>query len=137
MKNKYRVCELQICPFDIIETKKSGKIYKADRDNFPYRLCVFDEENKLAIDIDTEKSYRYIQMSLMYFIGNEAKTIEQGKRYAILPLSFNVSDKVYKKAQSIIRRLESGETFVDGNIQSNEEYLELITKKAKQKIKRK
>ena len=140
MKNKYRICELQICPFDIIETKKSGKFYKADRNNFPYRVCVFDEEDKIAIDVLTEKSYRYIQMSLMYFIGNEAKTIEQGKRYAILPLNFELSkhsENEYKKAKKIIKKLTAGEEFTDGNIQSNEEYLELITKKEKQKIKRK
>lgn len=142
MKPKYNICELQICPFDIIDTKK-GRYFKADRNNFPYRLCVFDEESKRVIDVKTETSYEYIEMSLMYFIGNEAKRIEPGKRYAILPLNVNFkkySNKDYKKAQDIIRRLTSGEEFVDGNITSNEDYLNLINSNeqtVKEKIKRK
>ena len=139
MKNKYVICELQICKFSIIENEKKIKLYKADRDNYPYRLCVFNEEEKIAIDVETEKAYEYIEMSLMYFIGNEAKRIEDGKRYAILPLRIemsNHSEKDYKKAQNIIKKLNSGVEFAYGNIQSNEDYLEMINKKEKKKIKR-
>lgn len=137
MKNKYRICELQVCPFDITKTEK-GKFYKADRNDFPYRLCVLDEESKKAIDVELETSYDYIEMSTLYFLENEAKKIVEGKRYAILPLP--VSKQNYKKiekANGISRRLSAGEDFIDGNVYDNLEYLALLNKDNKKKIKRK
>ena len=84
--NKYSICWLQICPFEISKERK----FKPNREEYPYRLCVFDKNDKRVIDVKTEKEYEYIYTSSIYFMLEEAKRIEEGKRYAIRELHSSI-----------------------------------------------
>ena len=93
----------------------------------------------IAIDVELEVSYDYIEMSTVYFLGAEAKKIEKEKRYAILPISFShlkYPKSMLRKAEEFVDRLTSGEEFIDGNIYDNENYLKMINSKEKQKVKK-
>ena len=99
--NRYIVCWLQICPFE----RLNGGILKPNRDDYPYRLCVLDKKKDIVIDIKTSHKYNYIHTSLVYFLKEEAKKIEDGKRYAINELHssiFLVTEKKKKKSREII-----------------------------------
>lgn len=136
MDKKYEFCSFQICPFEI--TGESTKLYHPLRDKYPYRNCIFDEENRKVIDIDLEMQYDYVEMSLMYFIGKEASRIEENKRYAILKLApFYYDDKIIKKAQAIREKLMHGYIFQDGNDINNEQYLSIVNSKKDKKVKQK
>lgn len=132
--NKYEICWLQICPFDIIITDNGTKLYKPDRENFTYRLCVLNEATEKCIDVKTQQEYDYIQTSLMYFIGQSAQKIEIGKRYGIQKLSNfrSIDEKEIKLINKIISRLQKGEKFPSGNDMSNEEYLKKISSESDQ-----
>lgn len=135
MDNNYEICSLQICPF-----KVNNSIYKPDRNNYPYRLCVLDKFNKKAIDVLSGYCYDYIETSLVYFIGNESKKIKEGKRYAIMKLGANYvhfTQSDMNEANNIIKRLMAKFYFPDGNAISNEDYLSMITDYEKIKLKRK
>ena len=136
MKNKrYDIYWVQICPFERVECG----ILKPNRDDYPYRLCVVDKEKEKAVDIYTMHEYDYVQISSIYFMHEEAKKIELGKRYAIKKLPsfmFPVTDEESKLALNIIRKMESGYGFIDGNIFSNEDYLKIV-KNEENKVKRK
>ena len=132
--NKYSVCWLQICPFEISKERK----FKPNRDIYPYRLCVFDKLNKRAIDVKTEKEYEYIYTSSIYFILEEAKRIEEGKRYAIMELDstmFLVEQEDINHAIEIITKLQCGYKFEDGNLDSNEDYLRTVLAEEDEKAK--
>lgn len=135
--NRYIVCWLQICPFE----RLNGGILKPNRDDYPYRLCVLDKKKDIVIDIKTSHKYNYIHTSLVYFLKEEAKKIEDGKRYAINELHssiFLVTEEDVEKSREIIYMLENNIGFVDGNkVLSNEQYLEKILEEEKNKIKRK
>ena len=129
---------MQICPFVISNERK----YKPLRDEYPYRLCVFDKKLRKVIDVKTEMEYDYIFISSIYFMYEESKKIVEGKRYAIKELSssvFEVDSLDIAHAYRIIDRLEKGEIFSAGNDINNEDYLKQInsiTKSNKVKNKR-
>ena len=138
MNKNYELCALQICPFEIREGKE--KFYKPQRENYPYRLCILDKNNKKAVDIENEFMYDYIEMSLVYFLGNDAEKIKENCRYAILKLNANycyVTNSDLTKTQVIRKKLEDNCPFIDGNQISNEEYLQMISEESKKKIKNK
>lgn len=136
-ENRYIVYWLQICPFE----RLSGGVLKPNRDDYPYRLCVLDKKEDIVIDVKTSHKYDYIHTSLVYFMYEEAKKIEDGKRYAIneLPSSiFLVSEEDIEEAKKIIYMLENNIGFEDGNkVLSNEQYLERILEEEKNKVKKK
>ena len=136
-ENRYIVCWLQICPFERLE----GSILKPNRDDYPYRLCVFDKNEDIVIDVKTHHKYNYIHTSLVYFMHEEAKKIGDGKRYAIneLPSSvFLVDEEEIEEVRKIIYMLDNNIGFVDGNKSlSNEQYLEILLEEEKKKIKKK
>ena len=138
MKNsRYIVCWLQICPF---ERLKNG-LFKPNRDDYPYRLCVIDKDTGNVIDVKTSHMYKYIHISAIYFMHEEAKKIEDGKRYAINELQssmFLAPEEDIEEAKKIIYMLDNNIGFVDGNKSlSNEQYLERILEEVKNKIKKK
>lgn len=136
MKNKnYGIYWIQICPFERV----GGGILKPNRDDYPYRLCVVDEKKEKVVDVNTMHEYDYVQISSIYFMHEEAKKIELGKRYAIIKLPnfmFPVSDEESNLALNIIRKMEAGYGFIDGNVFSNEDYLKIV-KNEEDKVKRK
>ena len=132
--NRYSVCWLQICPFERLD----GGILRPNRDDYPYRLCVLDREKSLAIDVKSETSYEYIRTSLVYFLNEEAKKIEDNKRYAIMELHLSIlgiDSTDYEHANNILNELNNGKEFVSGNTISNEEYLEYINNENNNKVK--
>ena len=132
--NRYSVCWLRICPFERLD----GGILRPNRDDYPYRLCVLDKELSLAIDVKSEASYDYIRTSLVYFLNEEAKKIEDNKRYAIMELHLSIlgiDSKDYEHANNILNELNNGKEFVSGNTISNEEYLENINNENNNKVK--
>lgn len=150
--NNYEICWIQICPYYIIKGDNEIKLYRPDRDKFPYRLCVLNIETEKFIDVKTKHEYDYIQTSLMYFLNHAYQKIENGKRYGILKLDTSykvIEEKDMKLANNIIIRLKKGEKFPSGNDISNDDYLSLINSetlkeekndikvKSKSKIKRK
>ena len=123
--DRYSVCWLQICPFD----KINNGVLKPNREDYPYRLCVLDRQNSIAIDVKTEFSYNYILTSTVYFLNEESKKIEQGKRYAIMELHLSILEiekEDYLHANLIVNKLKYGKEFINGNFISNEEYLKNI-----------
>lgn len=141
MNKDYELCALQICPFEIVNGQE--KLYKPMRENYPYRLCILDKSNKKAVDIQNEYQYDYIEMSIVYFLGNESKNIKENYRYAILKLDANhclVNNSDLIKAQIIRKKLSEKHVFLDGNQISNGEYLKMLQVESevqKQKTKKK
>ena len=132
--NRYSVCWLQICPFERLD----GGILRPNRDDYPYRLCVLDREKSLAIDVKSETSYEYIRTSLVYFLNEEAKKIENNERYAIMELHLSIlgiDSNDYEHANNILNELNNGKEFLSGNTISNEEYLENINNENNNKVK--
>ena len=134
MNDRYKVCWLQICPFERLK----GNILRPNRDDYPYRLCVLDKEVNIAIDVKTEMRYDYIRTSMVYFLNEESKKIQDNKRYAIMELHLSVlgiKKEEYLHANLIVNKLKYGKEYKDGNTISNEEYLEYISKENKNKVK--
>lgn len=128
--NRFDVCWLQICPFERVNVG----LLKPNREDYPYRLCVIDRDTNIVIDIKTYQKYEYIKTSLVYFMHEEAKKVEIGKRYAINELQssiFPVENEVVKRSEFIIDFLKRGIEFTDGNTIGNEEYLERIKEENK------
>lgn len=141
----YQICWLQICPFDKksinkdLNSNEKIKIYKPDRDNYPYRLCVLDKAKKIAVDVLFEQKYDYIETSSLYFLGNEASKIEDTKRYACLKLPIylmNCKTDDFSRAMNIMAKLKQDKEYPDGNLISNENYLSLLDDNPKVKIKK-
>lgn len=141
-EKNYEICWLQICSFEIDFKIGEKKVYKPDRENYPYRICVLDKNKKEAIDVFFEQKYDYIETSSIYFLGNEASKIEEDKRYACLKLPLNLkkfSSEELNVAMQVMLNYKHGTIYPDGNLVSNEEYLKRINNDnicPKEKIKR-
>ncbi|MBQ9072112.1 MAG: hypothetical protein IJY25_03035 [Bacilli bacterium] len=131
MKERYDVQEVHICPF---EFEKTG--IRPELEKYPRRLCVFDNERKKVIDINNKLEYDYIEtISGLYLINSSIEKIKESKRVAIFPTVTFLSDldsKTLSKAQAIIKYLESGKKYPDGNTAlNNEQYLEKVKEEEK------
>lgn len=125
MSDRFSVNEIYICPINIL----SSTVITPDLENFPTRLCVIDRYLGIAIDVEQELKYDYLEtISGLYFVNSVVDKIKKNERIAILPLKLLVLDKDKKnKVEMIIERLRNGESFPDGNkILNNEEYLLII-----------
>ena len=125
-----------ICPFVFL-----GGLNIIPDPKYPPRLCVVDYENGIAIDVETNLKYDYIESSSRLYMGSIIDKIKNDRRVAVLTsqVLFN-KDNCYKKALKIIKQLELGQQFEDGNlIFSNEQYLEYVNnfkEQTKQKTKK-
>ena len=105
MENEnYKIVKMHICNFD-----KKGDFLKVDLNDFPERLCIIDNKNDIAIDVQTKHKYPYIRtVSMMYFLNEmEAKKITIGKRvacfdYSLLSLS-GLNSKELIECKKIIK----------------------------------
>lgn len=125
-KDRFNICEVHICTF---ERPKDGFI-KPMLNSFPTRWCVIDNKNLVAIDINLEAKYNYIPTcSGLYMLNNASRLIQENKRAAIFNYSTIYCDKkILEKGKEIIKKMNNGYEFVDGNeMFSNEEYLEILT----------
>ena len=136
MDKDYVITELYICTFDL----SREKIISPNLD-YPTRFCVLDKKRKIAVDIEHELQYDYIEtISRLYFVENAAKKIKNNLRAAIFPYHMPYKENdINIKGYKIIEQLKKGVIFQDGNdALSNEDYLNLVKKeKPKKMIKRK
>lgn len=123
----YRILEMHICSFE-----RKDNILSFDMNKYPERLCVHDKVNKIVVDVETYHQYPYIKvLNMQYFYDlNDAKLLTPSKRvgcmeYATIP--YNLDKRTLRSCRTIIRMLQSGKIFPDGNeILTNEQYLEMI-----------
>lgn len=137
MREKYELCELQICPFEHLNINNISYLKPMRNDEYPYRLCILDRNNSIAIDINTLHQYDYIEMSTIHFYGMGYKKIKNKNRYAILKLTAGtmceVDNDILVKAREIRTYLEQGKEFENGNTIDNESYLDLINNENRHK----
>ena len=133
MDKKYRVTEVNICTFEHI----NNKCVRPRLNDYPHaRLCVIDKQKNIAIDIYHELKYDFLEtLNMTYFINGSMSKIRENKRAAIQPIiTIDLTDDEVKKASMIIKKLEDGYNFIDGNdVLSNEQYLELVEKEFQEK----
>lgn len=126
MNNRYLLRQIFISPLKIEEQKVNHL------EEYPSRICVIDTFNKKAIDIESELSYDYVEIKNQYYVEfNSIKKLKNNERVAIRPIElfgfYNDYSDIYFKANSIIERLENGESFCDGNlVHTNDQYLSSI-----------
>lgn len=136
MKEKYSVNEVNICTFD---TYENGLI-RPNLNKYPVRrLCVIDNERKIAIDVMHELKYDFLDtFNQDYFINGSSKKIKPNRRAALFPLLYFSTDlDSLKRVRNIIQKLESGYEFKDGNeVLSNEKYLEIVNQENDKKDER-
>lgn len=126
----YKIVRMHICSFE----RKNGAL-TFDMKKYPERLCIYDKKNKVVIDVETSHSYPYVRVlyQQMFYDVEEVKTLTQDKRVGCIEyaaLIFELDKKQLKKCRNIIKALQDGKSFPDGNqILSNEQYLEMINNK--------
>lgn len=133
MKNNYSIRVANICPFIFL----SGINIVPDL-SYPPRLCVVNEEEGFAIDIDTELKYDYLETPSRLYVGSMIDKVKDDKRVAILSsLTYKDIYLEYRKGLNIIEQLKSGRKFENGNdIYNNEQYLEYLDKESTKKVKK-
>lgn len=134
----YRIVRMHICSFE----RKNGML-TFDMNKYPERLCVYDKENKFVIDVETSHKYPYVRVlyQQMFYDIEEVKSLTPDKRVGCMEYATNIYDldkESLKKCQSIIKSLQNGKSFIEGNqTLSNEQYLEMINNMEKtQKTKK-
>lgn len=123
----YRILQMHICSFE----RKNG-VLTFDMNKYPQRLCVYDKQNKIVIDVETGHKYPYVRILYMRDIYHkeDAKMLTPDKRVGCMEYATFIDDidkETLKECKNIIKLLENGKIFPDGNkILSNEQYLEMI-----------
>ena len=135
MDKRYRITEVNICTFEYI----SDKCVKPRLNSYPhFRLCVIDKEKSIAIDIYHELKYDFLKtLNMVYFINGSISNIRENKRAAVQPIiTLDFTNDEIIRAKKIIKKLEEGYQFKDGNdVLNNEQYLELVEKEFQEKYK--
>ena len=123
----YKIVKMHICSFE----RKNG-ILLFDMNKYPERLCVHDKKNKIIIDVETGHKYPYVRVLNMQSFYNveEIKDLTQDKRVGCMEYAtciVELNKETLKSCKNIIKLLQDGKCFPDGNeILSNEQYLEMI-----------
>lgn len=123
----YKIVKMHICRF---ERKNGGLVF--DMNKYPERLCVYDKQNKFVIDVETSHRYPYVRVlyQQMFYDIEEVKTLTPDKRVGCMEYAtfiYDLDKETLKKCKSIIKLLQKGKTFIDGNqVLSNEQYLKMI-----------
>lgn len=126
MKKRFFIAEMYICTFDF-EDEFIKPSYG------PTRTCVIDDEKGIVIDIEHNLKYDYIKTMNGTFISSDSiRKLKEGKRAAIIPIDpIDIPSDKRILAYDIIKKLESGEEFKDGNeVLSNDEYLASLKDKS-------
>lgn len=135
MNNRFLVAKMYICPFIVINDVN----LVPDFNNYPERDCVIDLEKDIVVDIDMELQYKYCKVPSRLFLYNEfAEEIKAQQRLALYSFSIHtVEGENLEKSKTIIENLSNGVRYLDGNIISNEDYLNKIKKEEDIKVKQK
>lgn len=128
--NRYEIDLLYICPFMCLDN-----INIVPDLGYPPRLCVVDKVNKIAIDIENRLKYNYIDRVRRLKANDIKDKIADDKRVAIPALyCLNTTEIFYDQCLEIVKNLEKGMYFKDGNTElNNEEYLKSVTENKKVK----
>lgn len=123
--NRYEITMLYICPFNFLSS-----INIIPDLNYPPRLCVVDKKKKIAIDIENRLKYDYLQTTSRLYSNSIKDKITNSKRVAIPALfCVNTTKTFYRKCIKIMKDLDDGVFFADGNeVLNNEEYFKYILK---------
>ena len=134
-KPRYTLEQVYICTFSM----NGEKYIQPNLNEYPnLRLCVIDNEDSIAIDINHELKYDYLKIqSMLYFLNDASKKIRIGKRAAIpSSVSYEYDEDKIKKANKIVKKLQKGYVFKDGNeVLGNEEYIKLAEEEALEDIR--
>ena len=133
MNDRFKITEIRVCPFEIINDKLSPNL------NYPFRKCVIDMEKNIAVDIELNIQYDYLPtMSDLYFLSSCRDKVKDNRRVAVFPVaSILFDEKVFISASQIIKKLMNNEELIDGNeYLCNEAYLEIVSKKEEPKKKK-
>lgn len=122
-KTRFSIEILVICPFNVTQ-----EINMTPDLRYPPRFCVLDKEKQIVVDIKNKLSYSYIDANRRLFTGSDVEKIKDSKRVAIRALSSLTYEKYpFLEAKRIIKKLEDGFSYPDGNeMLNNKEYLQLI-----------
>ena len=78
---RFLVTSMYICPFEITDDR-----FVVQKEGYPTRLCVIDNEQNIAIDICHGLKYDYVKiMSGLHFVSNYSDKIKSQKRLAVFP----------------------------------------------------
>ncbi|MDO4962598.1 MAG: hypothetical protein Q4E75_00635 [bacterium] len=125
-ENRFEIVCIYICPFIFVNEINVLPNFS----DYPVRNCVIDKEKNIVIDIETEQQYDFLPTVSRLFVLTKFKDkIKDGKRVGVkgMPSKTFTLDEI-EKSKKIIKRLQNGEKFIDGNLISNEDYLKLISK---------
>lgn len=110
MEDRFFVAEMCI---GVLE--KKGNFFQLNP-NYLIKKCVVDEQNNIAVDMETKLKYDYIKtVNGKYFLDNSQEKIELNKKIAIFPIKFILSSSENFYANLIIDELKNGKNFEDGN----------------------
>lgn len=124
MNERFFITQIRICTFT-----RTGEKTILPNYEYPERICVVDNESKVAIDILDEIQYDYIEtINMRHFKNKSNERIKDNKRAAIFPVRLlSIDDEYLKKAVKIVKKIQSGYRFLDGNaVYNNDEYLQHI-----------
>ena len=134
MNERFSIKEVFLLPL----TFSSMEYLKLDFD-YPTRVCVIDNKEKIAIDIQMGLKYDYIETQSKLFIFNEyVDKIKENKRVAMGTIKniSSIDENLIKLGKSIIKKIENKKLFIDGNdVLSNEEYLKIVNNDQNDKSK--
>ena len=126
----YKILKMHICSFE----RKNG-ILTFDMEKYPERLCVFDKNKKIVIDVETWHKYPYIRVlnGQSFYDITDVKMLTPNNRVACMEYATFIHDlekDVLEKCQKVIKLLQKGHEFPNGNeMLSNEDYLKFINNK--------
>ena len=134
----YKIVKMHICSFERI-----NGVLVFDKNKYPERLCVCDKKNKIVVDVETLHRYPYVRIlnQQEIYYKEDVKFLTPNMRVGCMEyVTFlsDISEDQLKQIQSIIRLLNGGYNFENGNlVLSNEQYLKMINNpKNKQKSKK-
>ena len=123
----YKILKMHICSF----RRKNG-ILTFDMEKYPERLCVFDKNHKMVIDVETGHQYSYIRVlnGQSFYDIEDVKMLTENNRVACMEYAtfiYDLEKETLEKCKNIIKLLQKGHVFPKGNeMLSNEAYLETI-----------
>lgn len=123
----YKILKMHICSFE----RKNG-ILTFDMKKYPERLCIYDKNNNVVIDVDTKHQYPYIRVlnGQSFYNIDEVKTLTSDRRVACMEYAtfiYDLEKELLKDCKNIINLLQKGYVFPSGNeMLTNEEYLATI-----------
>ena len=112
----YKIVRMHIGSFERI-----NGILAFDKNKYPERVCVHDKENKIVVDVETLHRYPYVRIlnQQEIYYKEDVKFLTPNNRVGCMEyVTFlnDIGEEQLKQAQSIIRLLNGGYNFENGNL---------------------